>query len=99
MKFEVGHIYKDKANNTYELLRRDKDFGIFRFNKIERRYRIVKYCGIEAVIQYGTPLIKAGEIKYIFDPDLDLPKEQKVVKLNNTERYIDVFKKNIIARQ
>lgn len=95
MKFEVGHIYKDKANNSYELLSRDKDFGIFKFNRIQKKFRIVKYCGIEAIIQYGEPIIKAGTIQYVFDPELDEPKEPIELKLNTTERYIDVFKKNI----
>ena len=43
MTFKIGHIYKDSANNTYQFLRRDGDFGIFKFNLVERRYKIIKY--------------------------------------------------------
>ena len=30
MNFEVGQVFKDKRGNTYTLLSRDKDFGIYR---------------------------------------------------------------------
>ena len=95
MSFEVGHSYKDKAGNNYILLSKDKEFGIFKFNNVEKRFRIIKYCGIEAVIQYGTVILKSEKIAPQIDEEFDIPKVKKIIKINNNnQRYIDVFKKH-----
>lgn len=98
MTFKIGHIYKDSANNTYQFLRRDGDFGIFKFNLVERRYKIIKYCGVESIIQFGKVIVKCADIKPTNDPEFDTPKEPKIIKLNSTQRYINVFEKNITAK-
>lgn len=95
MSFEVGKTYKDSAGNSYTLLSLDKDFGIFKFNRVEKRFRITDYCGVDAVIQYGKVLIKAEKIKPNIDPEFDLTtKVTNVIKLNKGERYINVFRKH-----
>lgn len=93
MIFEVGKFYNDDKGNIYKMLSRDNNFGVFRFNSSEHRYRIVKYCGVEALIQFGNIILKSSPIQYKFDPEFDLPKQPVIYKLNkNNERYIDVFK-------
>lgn len=93
MSFEVGHIYMDSAGNIYTLMSRDKDYGIFRFNKSPRPYKIIKYCGVEAAIQYGKILFKSAAIVPTEDPEIDTPKQPAVYKINlNNERYIDVYR-------
>ena len=92
MNFEVGQVFKDKRGNTYTLLSRDKDFGIFKFNVVPKKFRIIQYCGAEAVVQYGEILFQT-EKKLPYDEEFDAPKVTKVVKINNNnQRYIDVFK-------
>lgn len=94
MNFEVGQVFKDKRGNTYTLLSRGKDFGIFKFNSVPRRFKIIPYCGAEAVVQYGEVLFQT-QTKLPFDEEFDAPKVAKVVKINNnSQRYIDVFKKH-----
>ena len=96
MSFEVGQVFKDKRGNTYTLLSRDKDFGIFKFNMVPRKFRIIQYCGAEAVVQFGEILFQTQK-KLPFDEEFDAPKVAKVVKINNNnQRYIDVFKKHKI---
>lgn len=96
MNFEIGKSYNDGKGNTFTMLSREKDFGVFRFNCIERKYRIVKYCGVESLIQFGNIILKACPIHHQFDPEFDLPKEPVIYKLNtNNERYIDVFKSHV----
>lgn len=93
MIFEVGKSYSDGKGNIFKMLSREKDFGTFRFNSSEHRYRIVKYCGVEALIQFGNIILKSSPITYQFDPEFDLPKQPVIYKLNNNnERYIDVLK-------
>lgn len=95
MSFEIGKTYKDSAGNNYTLISLHNDIGIFKFNKIEKKYRIIQYCGTEAVIQYGKVLIKSEQIKPHADPEFDLAqKVTKVIKINKGERYINVFKKH-----
>lgn len=95
MSFEVGKTYKDSIGNSYTLLSLDKDFGTFKFNKIEKRFKITRYCGVDAVVQYGKVLIKAETIKPHIDPEFDLiVKASNTIKLNKGERYIDVFRKH-----
>lgn len=97
MSFEVGQVFKDKRGNTYTLLSRDKDFGIFKFNMVPRKFRIIQYCGAEAVVQFGEILFQTQK-KLPFDEEFDAPKVAKVVKINNNnQRYIDVFKKHKIS--
>jgi len=94
MNFEVGQVFKDKQGNTYTLLSRDKEFGIFKFNAIPKKFKIIQYCGAEAVVQYGEILFQT-EKKLPYDEEFDAPKVAKVVKINNNnQRYIDVFKKH-----
>ena len=96
MNFEIGHTYSDTAGNKYTLLSRDGDYATFRFNRSPRAYRIIRYCGVEAVIQYGKVLFKCGEIRPTEDPEIDMPKQPQVYKINlNNERYIDVLKSHI----
>lgn len=93
MSFEVGKTYKDSSGNNYTLISIDNGFGIFKFNQIEKRYKITEYCGVDSVIQYGKVLFKADKIKPYIDPEFDLiTKITNAVKLNKDERYIDVFK-------
>ena len=93
MSFELGHVYKDDIGNTYTLLSRQHDFGIFKFNMVEKRLKIINYCGIEAAIQFGKVVVKSDKIKPKFDEELDIPKVTKILKINNNnQRYIDVFK-------
>lgn len=93
MSFEIGHSYKGTNGLTYTLLSLDKDFGIFKFNNITKRLRIMNYGGIEAAVQYGEILFKSDKIKVVFDAEFDTPKEVVILKLNNKgERYINVFK-------
>lgn len=97
MNFEVGQVFKDKRGNTYTLLSRDKDFGIFKFNVVPKKFRIIQYCGAEAVVQFGEILFQTQK-KLPFDEEFDAPKIAKVVKINNNnQRYIDVFKKHKIS--
>lgn len=97
MNFEVGQVFKDKRGNTYTLLSRDKDFGIFKFNMVPKKFRIIQYCGAEAVVQFGEILFQTQK-KLPFDEEFDAPKVAKVVKINNNnQRYIDVFKKHKIS--
>ena len=97
MNFEVGQVFKDKRGNTYTLLSRDKDFGIFKFNMVPKKFRIIQYCGAEAVVQFGEILFQTQK-KLPFDEEFDAPKVAKVVKINNNnQRYIDVFKKPKIS--
>lgn len=77
MTFKIGHIYKDSANNTYQFLRRDGDFGIFKFNLVERRYKIIKYCGVESIIQFGKVVVKCADIKPTDDLNLIHQKNPK----------------------
>lgn len=94
MNFEVGQVFKDKQGNTYTLLSRDKEFGIFKFNAIPKKFKIIQYCGAEAVVQYGEILFQT-EKKLPYDEEFDAPKVAKVVKINNNnQRYIDVFKRH-----
>lgn len=97
MSFEIGQVFKDKRGNIYTLLSRDKDFGIFKFNTVPRKFRIIQYCGAEAVVQFGEILFQTQK-KLPFDEEFDAPKVAKVVKINNNnQRYIDVFKKHKIS--
>ena len=94
MNFEIGQVFKDKRGNTYTLLSRDKEFGIFKFNAVPRKFKIIQYCGAEAVVQYGEILFQT-EKKLPYDEEFDAPKVAKVVKINNNnQRYIDVFKRH-----
>lgn len=97
MNFEIGQVFKDKQGNTYTLLSRDKESGIFKFNTVPRKFKIIQYCGAEAVIQYGEILFQT-EKKLPYDEEFDAPKIAKVVKINNNnQRYIDVFKRHKIS--
>lgn len=97
MNFEVGQVYKDKRGNTYTLLSRDKVFGIFKYGKVFKKFRIIQYCGGEAIVQYGEILFQTQK-KLPFDEEFDAPKVAKAVKINNNnQRYIDVFKKHKIS--
>ena len=62
MNFEIGQVFKDKRGNTYTLLSRDKEFGIFKFNAVPRKFKIIQYCGAEAVVQYGEILFQTEKI-------------------------------------
>lgn len=96
MNFEIGHLYKDSQGNKYILLSRERDVGVFNFNKTTKRYRIIKYCGIEAAISFGKVLFKSANITPQDDPEIDKPKQPAVYKLNNNnERYLDVLKSHI----
>ena len=97
MNFEIGQVFKDKRGNTYTLLSRDKEFGIFKFNAVPRKFKIIQYCGAEAVVQYGEILFQT-EKKLPYDEEFDAPKVTKAVKINNNnQRYIDVFKRHKIS--
>ena len=97
MNFEIGQVFKDKRGNTYTLLSRDKEFGIFKFNAVPRKFKIIQYCGAEAVVQYGEILFQT-EKKLPYDEEFDAPKVAKVVKINNNNQwYIDVFKRHKIS--
>ena len=86
------------AGNTYQLLSKDGNFGVFKFNAVNRRFMITKYCGVDAVVQYGKVLIKSDKIAPQIDPELDIPKQIPVYKLNTKNyRYIDVLKKHKIS--
>ena len=62
MNFEVGHLYKDAAGNNYIMLSRERDIGVFNFNRCVKRYKIIKYCGVEATISFGKVLFKSANI-------------------------------------
>lgn len=96
MKFEIGHLYKDAAGNNYIMLSRDHDIGVFNFNRCVKRYKIIKYCGVEAAISFGKVLFKSANIIPQEDPEIDKPKQPVVYKLNNNnERYLDVLKSHL----
>ena len=97
MNFEVGQVFKDKQGNTYTLLSRNKEFGIFKINAVQKKLKIIQYCGAEAVVQYGEILFQTAK-KLPYDEEFDAPKVIKVAKINNNnQRYIDVFKRHKIS--
>ncbi len=97
MNLEIGQVFKDKQGNTYTLLSRDKEFGIFKFNAVQKKLKIIQYCGAEAVVQYGEILFQTAK-KLPYDEEFDASKVVKVAKINNNnQRYIDVFKRHKIS--
>ena len=42
MNLEIGQVFKDKQGNTYTLLSRDKEFGIFKFNAVQKKLKIIQ---------------------------------------------------------
>lgn len=96
MNFEVGHLYKDSDGNRYIMLSRNKDIGIFNLNRAIKKFRIIKYCGIEAAISFGKVILKSANIEPKEDAEIDMPKKPAIYKLNmNNERYINVLKSHI----
>lgn len=95
IKFEVNKIYYDKNNNSYIVLNRTEDTIECRFNRVIKKYHVVKHCNIETVIQYGSPLIMADKIHYQFDDEIDGSCIKR--KQINKERmgYIDVIRRRI----
>ena len=97
MNFKIGQVFNDKQGNTYTLLSRDKEFGIFKINAVQKKLKIIQYCGAEAVVQYGEILFQTAK-KLPYDEEFDAPKVTKTAKINNNnQRYIDVFKRHKIS--
>lgn len=98
MSFKIGHTYDAIDGNKYTCVLLENGFGTFRLNKILKRFKITKYCGVDSVIQYGNVLIKSEAIAPKADDEFDLPKQPVIYTLNkNNERYIDVFKRHKTA--
>lgn len=92
IRFELNRTYTSEDGRQFTVLNRTNDMLECRFNKVIKKFRIVEYCGIETVMQYGKPLIRAGKIKYQFDEEIDgLSYNRKTI---NTEPmgYLNVIK-------
>ena len=50
MNLEIGQVFKDKQGNTYTLLSRDKEFGIFKFNAVQKKLKIIQTVCILRII-------------------------------------------------
>lgn len=96
MSFEVGKSYNDAHGHKYTCLSIDNGVGTFQFNNVVKKLRIIPYCGVDAVIQYGEILFRSAKVVPYFDEEFDLPPKPKVeVTINkNNEGYINVFKKH-----
>lgn len=95
IKFEVNKTYHDKNNNSYTVLNRTKDTIECRFNRVIKKYHVVKYCNIETVIQYGSPLIMADKIHYQFDDEIDGSSIKRKQINKENMGYIDVIRRRI----
>lgn len=96
MTFEIGQTYSGKDGNLYTVKSIDKNNIQFMCNGRIRYFKVIKYCGIDAAIQYGVPFIMSGKIIPVFDPEIDIKIKPKTdIKINtNNEEYINVFKEH-----
>lgn len=94
MSFEVGYTYNDKQGNTYKCLSVNNNIGIFKYNNVIKKLKIINYCGVDAAIQYGEVLFKSAKVVPQFDAEFDLPPKPKTDLIINkhNEGYINVFK-------
>ena len=86
-------VFSNRANisvNTNEWV-----INLCHLRKVIKKYHVVKYCNIEAVIQYGSPLIMADKIHFQFDNEIDGSgiKRKQINKENMG--YIDVIRRRI----
>lgn len=93
IKFEINKTYHDKNNNSYTVLNRTDNEIECKFNRVIRKYRITKYCNIEAVIQYGQVLFMAGKIQFQFDNEIDGSGVKRKTINNEKMGYIDVIRR------
>lgn len=93
-KFKVGCIYQDKNGNNYKVIAINGNKIDTSCNGYIKSFKFIYYCGVETVMQYGMPFIKAGQIVPVFDSEIDVKiKPKTIITLNtNIKGYIDVFK-------
>lgn len=92
IRFEVNKTYTSDDGRQYTVLNRTNNEIECRFNKIIKKFRIMEYCGVETVIQYGKALIKAGRIKYQFDEELDGLSYNRKTMNKKPMGYLDVIR-------
>ena len=75
------HI-KTQNGLDFTYLSRNGEIGTFKFRFVTRKFRIIPFCGVEAAMCLDGTKILSGQIKPVYDEEIDGIKTEKTIYFN-----------------